>query len=111
MARVPAAEIEAAVIGQIRGMLRAPEVIIATWRAAQPECNGLAEDEVREALATFEPLWSELFPAEQGRIIQLLIDRVDIGTDGLKLRFRDKGLAQMVAEVGMIAGKGRKAAA
>jgi hypothetical protein len=28
----------------------------------------------------------------------------------LKLRFRDEGLAQMVAEVGVIAGKGRKAA-
>jgi DNA invertase Pin-like site-specific DNA recombinase len=111
VARVPAAEIEAAVINQIRGMLRAPEVVMATWRAAQPECEGLAEDQVREALATLEPLWAELFPAEQARIVQLLIERVDIGTDGLGLRFRDKGLAQMLAEVGMIAGKGRRAAA
>jgi DNA invertase Pin-like site-specific DNA recombinase len=111
VARVPAAEIEAAVIDQIRAMLRAPEVVIATWRAAQPECERLAEDEVREALAALDPLWAELFPAEQARIIQLLVERVDIGTEGLKLRFRDKGLAQMVAEVGMISGKGRKAAA
>jgi len=36
---------------------------------------------------------------------------VDIGADRLKLRCRDKGLAQMVTEVGVIAGKGRKAAA
>lgn len=84
---------------------------MATWRAAQPDCQGLQEDEVREALATLDPLWSQLFPAEQARIIQLLIERVDIGTAGLKLRFRDKGLAQMVAEVGIITGKGRKAAA
>ena len=94
VARVPAAEIEAAVIDQIRGMLRAPEVVMATWRAAQPDCEGLAEDEVRKALAELDPLWVELFPAEQARIIQLLIERVDIGTDGLKLRFRDKGLDQ-----------------
>jgi DNA invertase Pin-like site-specific DNA recombinase len=111
VARVPAAEIEAAVIGQIRGMLRAPEVVVSTWRAAQPECEGLAEDEVREALAALDPLWAELFPAEQARIVQLLIERVDIGTEGLHLRFRDKGLAQMVTEVGIIAGKSRKAAA
>jgi site-specific DNA recombinase len=111
IARVPAAEIEAAVIGQIRGMLRAPEVIMSTWRAAQPDCEGLPEDEVREALAALDPLWTELFPAEQARIIQLLIGRVDIGTDGLKLRFRDKGLAQMVAEVGTMTGKNRKDAA
>ena len=41
----------------------------------------------------------------------MLIGRVDIGTDGLKLRFRDKGLAQMVAEVGTMTGKSRKDAA
>jgi DNA invertase Pin-like site-specific DNA recombinase len=111
VARVPAAEIEAAVIDQIRGLLRAPEVVMSTWRAAQPECQGLAEDEVRGALAALDPLWAELFPAEQTRIIQLLIERVDIGTDGLMLRFRDKGLAQMVAEVGVIAGKSRREAA
>ena len=111
MPREPAAVFEAAVIGQIRSMLRAPEVVVATWRAAQPECEGLAEDEVREALAAFDPLWEELFPAEQARIVQLLIERADISTDGLRLRFRDKGLAQMVMEVGMIASKGRREAA
>lgn len=84
---------------------------MATWRATQPECEGSAEDEVRAALAALEPLWAELFPAEQARIVQMLIERVDIGTDGLRLRFRDKGLAQMVMEVGMIAGKGRREAA
>lgn len=84
---------------------------MSTWRAAQPECEGLAEDEVREALAALDPLWAELFPAEQARLIQLLIERVDIGTEGLHLRFRDKGLAQMVTEVAIVAGKSRKAAA
>ena len=38
-------------------------------------------------------------------------ERVDISADGLKLMFRDQGLAQMVAEVGVITGKGRKAVA
>ena len=111
IARVPAAEIETAVIDQIRSMLRAPEVVMATWRAAQPDCEGLPEDEVRKALAELDPLWTEFFPAEQARIIQLLIERVDIGTDGLKLRFRDKGLSQVMAEVGGVTDKNRKAAA
>lgn len=66
---MPAAEIEAAVISQIREMLRAPEVVMSTWRAAQPEREGLAEEEVREALAVFDPLWQELFPAEQASIV------------------------------------------
>jgi hypothetical protein len=41
----------------------------------------------------------------------LLVERVDIGVDGLRLRFRDKGLVQMVTEAGIMTGKGRKAAA
>lgn len=84
---------------------------MATWRVAQPDCESLPEDEVRKALAELDPLWVELFPAEQARIIQLLIERVDIGADGLKIRFRDKGITQMVAEVGGIADRNRKAAA
>jgi site-specific DNA recombinase len=111
IARVPAAEIEAAVIGQIRGMLRAPEVVMATWRAAQQECECMTEDEVREALGALDPIWAELFPAEQARIVQLLVERAELSAEGLKIRPRDKGLAQMVAEIGSVASKGRKAAA
>lgn len=48
--RVPAAQIEAAVVDQLRGMLRSPEVIVATWRAARSEIEGLSEQAVREAL-------------------------------------------------------------
>lgn len=84
---------------------------MSTWRAAQAECEGMGEDDVRETLAALDPLWAELFPAEHAHIIQLLIDGVEIGTDGLKLRFRDRGLAKLVAEAGIIGGKGRKAAA
>ncbi len=110
VARVSAAEIEATVVSQLRSMLRAPEVVISTWRAAQSATEGLVEDEVREALATLDPLWVELFPAEQARIIQLLIERVDITTDGLQFRFKDKGLVLIATEVNSLDTK-RKAAA
>src|SRR5262245_51344483 len=42
--RVPAAQIERAVIDQLRGLLRAPEIVVRTWRAAR------AQAEVRQAL-------------------------------------------------------------
>jgi site-specific DNA recombinase len=41
--RVPAAEIEAAVIDQLRVMLRSPEIIVSTWRAARSKIKGLSE--------------------------------------------------------------------
>ena len=109
--RVPAAEIEAAVIGQLRAMLRAPEVVVATWKAARLEQDEVSEEEVRGALTTLDPIWAQLFPAEQARVMQLLIERIEVGTGGLKIRFRDSGFAQMVTEVGTVAAKARKAAA
>ncbi len=84
--RVPAAEIEAAVIDQLRVLLRSPEIIVATWRAARQEIDGLTEAEVREALERLDPLWDELFPAEQARIVQLLVERVDVAADGIDIR-------------------------
>ena len=39
--RVPAAEIEAAVVQELRTLLRAPEVVVATWRAARERDDAL----------------------------------------------------------------------
>ena len=97
--RVPAAEIEAAVIDQIRGLLRTPEVIVGTWRAARNQDDGLSEGEVREALQSLDPLWDELFPVEQARVLQLLIERVVVRPGGIDLRFRVDGLQTLVADI------------
>ncbi|QDM34432.1 recombinase family protein [Tardiphaga sp. vice352] len=93
--QVPAAEIERIVIEQIRSLLLAPEVIVATWRAAQKAGTSLDENDVRSALVEFEPLWAELFPAEQARIIELLVERVDISPTGIDLRLRVDGLTSL----------------
>ncbi len=99
VSRVPAGEIEAAVIGQLRTLLRSPEVVVATWRAARKEIKDLNEREVRAALERLDPLWDELFPAEQARIVQLLVERVDVGVDGLDIQLRVDGFQQLVTEL------------
>jgi len=108
--RVPAAEIEGAVVDQLRGLLRAPEVIVGTWRSARREIDGLSEAEVREALEGLDPLWDELFPAEQARVVQLLVERVDVGEGGVDIRLRVDGLARLVHELGGMADDPRRAA-
>ncbi|MGE6696356.1 recombinase family protein [Hyphomonas sp. NPDC076900] len=108
--RVPAAEIEGAVVDQLRGLLRAPEVIVGTWRSARPEIDSLSEAEVREALEGLDPLWDELFPAEQARIVQLLVERVEVGQEGVDIRLRVDGLACLVHELGGMADNPRRAA-
>jgi hypothetical protein len=97
--RVPAAEIEIAVIDQLRGLLRAPEIIVGTWQAARQSMDGISEADVREALQRLDPLWDELFPAEQARIVQLLVDRVDISLEGADIRLRTEGLTNLVADL------------
>ena len=97
--RVPAAEIEAAVVEQVRTLLRAPEIIIATWRAARLQYDGITEAEVRESLLNLDPLWGELFPAEQTRILQLLVERVEVHPDGLDVKLRVDGLQTLVSDL------------
>jgi site-specific DNA recombinase len=97
--RLPAAEIENAVIDQLRGLLRAPEIIVRTWRAARQSSDKISEAEVRDALERFDPLWDELFPAEQMRIVHLLVERVEVYPDRLNVQLRTAGLTKLIGEL------------
>ena len=55
---------------------------------------------VRDALSNVDPLWDELFPAEQARIVRLLVERVEVGPDGADIRLRTAGLTSLVRELG-----------
>ncbi len=97
--RIPAAEIETAVIEQLRGFLRAPELIVRTWMTAIRHDDRITEAEVREAFERLDPMWDELFPAEQARIVQLLVERVDVKVDGIAIRLRTGGLTKLLGEL------------
>jgi site-specific DNA recombinase len=95
---VSAAEIEEAVVAQVRHVLRTPEVTARTWAAAKSEL-AVPEREVVETITEFAPLWDELFPAEQARIVRLLVERVDLSPDGMRVRLRAEGLQTLVQEL------------
>jgi site-specific DNA recombinase len=97
--RVPAGEIEAAVIDQLRAVFRQPEIVAGTWKAARAESDHISEPDARVALQQLDPLWDELFPAEQARIVALLVERVDVDVDGLNVRLRLDGLGGLAREM------------
>jgi site-specific DNA recombinase len=97
--RLPAGEIEALVLDQVRALLRQPEVVVGTWRAVQAEASDLGQDTVRDALARFDPGWSELFPAEQERLIRLLVQRVVVGDAGAQISLNLEGLASLARDL------------
>ena len=95
---VPAAEVEEAVVAQVRHLLRTPEIIARTWAAAKNELE-MPEREVVKTVTDFAPLWDELFPAEQARIVRLLVERIDLAPDGMQVRLRAEGLQTLVEEL------------
>ena len=97
--RVPAAQIEDAVISQIRTLVQSPEIVVATWRAAKQTAKGFTEKQVRDSLHRFDELWSELFPAEQARLVQLLLERVDISERGADITLRIEGLTTILKDL------------
>jgi hypothetical protein len=99
IARLPAGEIEAAVVAQVRTLLHQPEVVVATWRTARTSASDVTEHQVLRALERIEPLWDELFHAERARIVRLLVDRVDVRADGAAVRLRLDGLGSLVRDL------------
>ncbi|MGY3531177.1 recombinase family protein [Bradyrhizobium sp. USDA 4452] len=96
---VPAAEIERIVVDQVRLLLQTPEVIVQTWRAARKQRKDVNENDVREALLGFDELWNELFPAEQARIVELLVERADLGSDKLDITLKVEGLTSLTNQL------------
>ena len=109
--RVSAAEIEAAVVDQVRALLRQPEIVVGTWRAALREAPDLTEGETQDALHRLDPLWEHLFPAEQARIVRSLVERVVVGAAGADIRLRLDGLGGLVRDLGAIAPDALRSAA
>jgi hypothetical protein len=101
---IAAAEVEGLVLGQVRRLLASPELVARTIAAVRRE-NSAAEDaeleegDVIEVLGALEPVWDELYPAEQARILRLLIDRINVAPDGISVTLHAAGIRSLIAEL------------
>jgi site-specific DNA recombinase len=101
---IAAAEVESLVLGQIRRLLASPELVARTITAVQRERTAaeeavVEESEVIDALGALEPIWDELYPAEQVRILRLLIERIDVAPDGISVTLHAAGIRSLVTEL------------
>ena len=97
--RLPAPMVEDAVIGEIHRMIRAPEITARTIAALRREGVKVEEAAVVATLAGFERLWGALYPAEQARIVQLLVERITVGTNGIAVDLRKEGLGLVLRDM------------
>jgi site-specific DNA recombinase len=93
LGHLPAAELENAVLAQVHAALAAPEVLIGVWRACLRHSQGVDLDEAQVVVGMrrIGDVWAQLFPAEQQRILRLLIERVQLHGDGLDIHWREDG--------------------
>src|SRR6056297_1316633 len=91
-----------------RGKLLSPARRRACIDLIRSEMKVVSEADAIAALLEFSTLWTRLFPAEQARIIQLLVRRVTVTGAGLEVDIRREGIAGVVRE--MVAPRGMEAA-
>ncbi|MCK6431724.1 MAG: recombinase family protein [Burkholderiaceae bacterium] len=100
--RLPAPEIEAAVVAQIRTVLTSPESVAAVVRQVQRSGAPIDEATTVMAMGRLNDVWDQLFPVEQHRIANLMIERIDlVHTDemqGIKVKWRELGWDALIGE-------------
>jgi len=165
--RVPAGDIEKAVLRQLGAVFRTPTIIARTYFAAEnikkeefnrlqslknnleqslrnkrreaimtvipgsedPELNGklsvinreaaelteqlaeisanlemintdkISESDISEIFSNVETFWDDLFPLERNRLIQLLVERIEIRETGIDMELKTNGLRDLITEL------------
>jgi site-specific DNA recombinase len=101
---IAASEVEGLVLEQVRRLLGSPDLVARTITAVRRDHDAaeepaLEESDVMEALGALQPVWDELYPAEQARIMRLLIERIEVAPDGISVTLHAAGIRSLVAEL------------
>jgi hypothetical protein len=100
---LPAGELEQAVMAQVRGILASPEVVTQVWREIckrkDKSTEGMTEMQVAVAMNRIDLVWDQLFPLEQHRIVELLVERVIISPNELLIRMHPNGVENLALDV------------
>ncbi|WP_367025932.1 recombinase family protein [Methylococcus sp. ANG] len=97
--RLPAGELEAAWLTQMRRVLRLPPMVAGVAERATRLDPSLDEAQVTVAMTRLDAIWDQLFPAEQQRIVRLLVDKVIVSPNDIEVRFRPNGIEVSALEL------------
>ena len=97
--RLPAAQLESAVLDQLRLVLRSPNLIGEMLPRAIKLDPTLDEAKVTVAMTRLDAIWDQLFPVEQSRIVKLLVEKVIVSPNDLEVRLHPNGFEQVVLDL------------
>ncbi len=109
LARLSADLVETATVREVLRLIRSPEIVAQTIEAVCTETPDTSDGEIVAILDQFWGLWATLIPAEQARLIRLLVERVVIRPDGIAITLQAAGLGQIAREM-LGSDGGRRAA-
>jgi len=98
---LPAPEIERFVVDELRSIGQDEAVISETLRAVRAETDDpIAEADLRAALASFDPVWTELTGVERTKLVRLLVDRAeyDATAGTVAITFKSSGIKALAGE-------------
>jgi site-specific DNA recombinase len=96
--RIPAGEIETVVVEKLRHVLRSPEVLAHAEREVASLRPRIGEADAIRTLQNIDPVWDELFPAEQANIVRTLVERITVRREGITIQWKDQGMNQLLRE-------------
>ena len=97
--RLPAIELEGNVIDQVRQILRAPDLKTRVVKAMHSLDPSIDEALVCVAMVQIDKIWDQLLPAEQERIVRLLIKKVIVTPHTIEVQFRPNGIEILATEM------------
>lgn len=94
-------------MAQLRGILRAPEMVARVWRevARGNDAHDMTEMQVAIALSRIDTVWENLFPLEQHRIVQLLVERIVVSPQELRVQLHRNGIEHFALDVVRATGR------
>ena len=96
---VPAAELERLVLDHVRRLIQTPELVAKALQQVKRNGAKRPDRTIIKQLTSLDPVWEELFPLEQNRLLKLLVESTVVTTTGIDLRLRVDGLGALVDEL------------
>lgn len=98
MPRLPAQELESLIMSYLRTLLTSQDMLRLITQQAAAIDRGLDEAKVTVAMRQFDQVWDALFPAEQQRLVKLLVEQVLVRPEAIEIRFHPNGIASLASD-------------
>lgn len=97
---IPAAEIEAFVIGHIRAVGKDRELQKQVFAEITEGGDKISRSDIRHVMEQFDPLWDQMTTPEKTRLLELLIEKIMVDSeDGtVAITFRPSGIRSLIRE-------------